>query len=253
MTPPRLLVRNLSVDRGGRPVLAALDFSLPAGVWSGLIGVNGSGKTTLLSALAGRLPTRDGVVALDGVPLAAPKDRAGGIGLSVPAERLPEAPTVARLLAEVARAHGAEVRPARLDALWRALALDEIAERPIRILSAGQRQRLGLYLPFMGDPRVVLLDEPFNALDPLIAFDLKTALRGLAADGLTIMTALHDLATVALHCGHGLLLSHGRLVETFGTEALAEARRNPSAFEAEVLERWRRAETRQRTAAPGVV
>lgn len=237
-----LEIQGLSVNRGGRPVLFELAFAVPAGTWSGLIGVNGAGKTTLLRAIAGRLPAEAGEVRVDGAVVADPRERARLIGLSTAPERLPGGLIAARLVEEIARAHGAEPRPARLEDLHAALALDEILARPIDILSAGQRQRLGLFLAFLGAPRLVLLDEPFNALDPLIAFDLKRALKALAADGLTIVTALHDLPTVALHCGHGLLLSHGRLAEIFEAGTLQQAQARPAVFEAEVLERWRRAE-----------
>ena len=235
-------IEDLSVALGSQTVLSDITFEVPRGAWCGLIGVNGAGKTTLLRAVAGRLAHGQGAVHIDGVRLEQPRDRARCIGLSVSPERLPDAPTVARLLAEVARAHGAAMRPDHLAPLWRALVMDELVDRPIRILSAGQKQRLGIHLAFMGAPSVVLLDEPFNALDPLIAFELKLVLKTMAADSLTIVTAMHDLAMMALHCSHGLLLSQGRLAEVFNADALAEARRDPAAFEASVLERWRHAE-----------
>lgn len=239
-----LKVRGLTVLRGGRPILSDLSFDVPAGAWCGLIGVNGAGKTTLLKALAGRLPVEAGAVTLEGADVVDPRDRARRISLTTDTERLPDAPRALRLIAEVARAHGTEPRPAHLAGLWSALALDEISEQPIGVMSAGQRQRVSANLAFIGSPRLVLLDEPFNALDPLIAFDLKSALRDLARSGLTIVTAMHDLPTLALHCGHGLLLSRGHLAQAFDATALSEARQVPGAFEAEVLDRWRRAERR---------
>lgn len=237
-----LRIEGLNVAIGGQTILSDIAFAVPRGAWCSLIGVNGAGKTTLLRAIAGRSVHDRGDVQVEGVRLDQPRDRARHIGLSVSPERLPDAPTVARLLAEVARAHGVSERPEHLTPLWRALALDELVDRPIRILSAGQKQRLGIHLAFMGAPSVVLLDEPFNALDPLIAFDLKRALKAMAANGLTIVTATHDLAMMALHCSYGLLLSHGRLAEVFDAEALTDARGDPAAFEASVLERWRHAE-----------
>lgn len=239
-----LEVSGVSVKRGGRRVVEAVSFAVPAGQWCGLIGVNGAGKTTLLRALAGRLPSEAGEVRLNGEALITPEARAGRIAISTAPERLPGAVSLRRLAAEIARAHGAEPWPEHLSPLARALALDEIAEAPIHTLSAGQKQRAAVYLSFLGTPDVVFLDEPFNALDPLIAFELKRALKGLAASDLILITALHDLPTVALHCDRGLLLSHGRLAETFDPETLAAARADPGRFEAEVLDRWRRAERR---------
>ena len=237
-------VSGVSVRRGGRRVVEAVSFAVPTGQWCGLIGVNGAGKTTLLRALAGRLPSEAGEVRLAGETLASSEARAGRIAISTAPERLPGAITVRRLMVEVARAHGAEAWPEPLRQLKAALALDEIADQPIHSLSAGQKQRAAIYLSFLGSPEVVLLDEPFNALDPLIAFALKRALKQLAASGLILITALHDLPTVALHCDCGLLLSQGRLAETYDPAALAAARADPGRFEAEVLDRWHRVEHR---------
>jgi len=239
-----LSVSGMSVRRGGRSVVEAVSFTLAPGHWCGLIGVNGAGKTTLLRALAGRLPVEAGEVRLNDVALASPEAKAGRIAVSTAPDRLPGAITVRRLMIEVARAHGAEPWPERLRALKSALALDEIAENPIHILSAGQKQRATIYLTFLGTPDVVLLDEPFNALDPLIAFALKRALKDLARSGLVLITALHDLPTVALHCDCGLLLSQGHLAEVYDPATLAVARSDPGRFEAEVLERWQRVERR---------
>lgn len=239
-----LAVEGMSVRRGGRRVVHDVSLTTPKGVWCGLIGVNGAGKTTLLRAIAGRLPVEAGQVRLDGEPLATARERAGRIAISTAPERLPGAMTVRGLIREVARAHGTEAAPERLNGLITTLALEEIYDRPIYRLSAGQRQRAAIHLAFLGAPEVVLLDEPFNALDPLIAFELKRALKALAASGLTLITALHDLPTVALHCDQGWLLSNGRLVETFEGASFAEARRDPGEFEATVLNRWRAAERR---------
>lgn len=236
-----LSVRDLYVERSGHPVVSGVGFALPQGSWCGLIGVNGAGKTTLLNALCGRLEIAAGEVALDGRILARARDRALAVGVSVPSDALPTAPTVERLISEVAKAHGRD--PAeRMQGLWQALALDEIATHRIGVLSAGQKQRLGLYLAFVGQPHVVLLDEPFNALDPLIAYDLRSALKAWVDGGRILITAMHDLTAVALHCTHGLLLSKGQLVETFGPDQLSIARQDPAGFEARVLERWRQAE-----------
>jgi len=237
-------VTGLCVDRGGRRVLDDVSFTVPSGAWAGLVGVNGAGKTTLLKALAGRLPISEGEVRLDGEILRRPRRQAQLVGLSVGGDRLPDAPRVDRLVAEVARAHGAEAWPSTLSQLQKALALTEIAEDLVAVLSTGQRQRVGLYLAFLGAPRLVLLDEPFNGLDPMIAFDLKRALKALAESGLMILTAMHDLITVSLHCDTGLLLSNGRVAEAFGPERLQASRQDPGAFEAQVLSQWRQVERR---------
>jgi ABC-type multidrug transport system ATPase subunit len=105
-------------------------------------------------------------------------------------------------------------------------------------LSSGWRQRLALGLAFIGEPRLVLLDEPFNWLDPVAAYNVKDRLTALAADRLVI-TALHDVSTFALRCDHGVLLQDGRVSARFGPSDLAAARADLSGFERGVYEALR--------------
>ena len=103
-----------------------------------------------------------------------------------------------------------------LRALRRALAFDPYIDQRIGTLSQGMRQRLAIFCAFLARPRAVLLDEPFNWLDPISAFDTKAALAGLVAQGLTLVTALHDIASLVRQCEAGLLLSDGRSASRLG-------------------------------------
>jgi len=123
-----------------------------------------------------------------------------------------------------------------LGALRSALAFDEFFDQRIFTLSAGMRQRLAIFCAFLTRPRAVLLDEPFNWLDPICAFDTKQALGALvAAEGLTLVTALHDLTSLVHHCSAGVFLSDGRIRRLLGPKEMAEGQRDYAAFEAEMI------------------
>ncbi len=231
-----LSVRGLSVVLGTRRVLTEVDLEAADG-WLGVLGANGGGKTTLLRALAGRIAPAAGRIALDGRELAGdPAARARLFGYAPPLASLPGGVTAGELLRLTARARRAD--PGRPEALLGALALDRVHDRPVEALSSGWRQRLALALAVLGEPPVVLLDEPFNWLDPVVAYDVKAELAVLARDRV-VVTALHDVATFALRCDGGVLLQDGRVSARFAPADLLAARADLAAFERGVYDALR--------------
>ena len=233
----RIEARELVVLRGNHRAVDRVSLAVDGAGWTGLVGANGSGKTSLLRALAGRLESADGAILLDGTDLTADRARrAETIGFAPEASTLPESLTGRELFAILG---GAEVglEPADpLAALRSALAFDSFFDQRIFTLSAGMRQRLAIFCAFLSRPRAVLLDEPFNWLDPICAFDTKQALGALVAgEGLTLVTALHDMTSLVQHCTAGLLLSEGRIRRRLGAEEMAAGRRDYAAFEAEMI------------------
>jgi ABC-type multidrug transport system ATPase subunit len=233
----RIEICDLVVLRGGHRAVDGVSFAVDEGGWTGLVGANGSGKTSLLRAIAGRLDSAGGRILLDGADRTA--DRAGraeAIGFAPDATALPESLTGRELFA-IMGGEGTGLDPADpLAPLRRALAFDGFFDQRIFTLSAGMRQRLAIFCAFLARPRAVLLDEPFNWLDPICAFDTKQALGALvAARGLALVTALHDMSSLVQHCGAGLLLSDGRIRRRLGAEEMAAGRRDYAAFEAELI------------------
>lgn len=237
---PRLEIAALCVDRGGRRVVADLSYAHGGPGWIGLVGANGSGKTTLLRAVAGRLPIRSGRIALCGVDCANDRAaRAARVGFAVEGAMLPDDLTPRELFAISAKRREAIDDPA-LQGLRAALNLESFIDRRCGALSAGMRQRVALLAAFLDLPGVVILDEPFNWLDPLTAFDTKRAMRALVAEqGVTLITALHDVSTLTAYCDRGMLMSAGRIALTLEEAELRAGLADPVGFEARMVDRLR--------------
>jgi ABC-type multidrug transport system ATPase subunit len=233
-------IEQLEVERGGVPAVTGFSYANEGPAWIGLVGANGSGKTSLLRALAGRLPIRAGRIVLGGTDMSG--DRAGrarAIGFATEAAMLPGDLTPRELFAIAAGKRDAVDDPA-LKELRAALNLESFIDRPCGSLSAGMGQRVALLAAFLDLPKIVLLDEPFNWLDPLTAFDTKRALRQIVQrSGVTLITALHDVSTLTAYCDRGILLSAGRIALSLEAEALRGGLADPVAFEAGIVDRLR--------------
>lgn len=209
----RLACERLAVRRGGELVVSDVSTAFEAGCWTAILGANGCGKTTLLRALAGRLPIASGRIFLDGRDATDNREtRAQRIGFCVDVELLPEAISPQELFAAVAWERQSSVDPVDVTPVLHALAIDEHLHQPIGILSSGLRQRVALYCAFIGSPSIAVLDEPFNWLDPVVAYDLKSALSQVTKQGLSLITALHDTTSALTQCDRLLLMRRGCLV-----------------------------------------
>ena len=186
---------------GEREALRRVSFTAPPGERLAVIGPNGAGKTTLLSILAGILePTSGRVEGRDGIGWV-PQEPAVYGKLSV-AENL-------RLFARLEKAPDVD------GAVGRALELTGLTERAgdeLSTLSGGNRQRVNIAIGLLGEPPVLLLDEPSSALDPRHRQRVWTFLDRLAVDGTTIVFATHDLAEAARHADRVLVLADGELL-----------------------------------------
>lgn len=233
----RLELRDLRILRGSTWAVDRVGFVLEPGCWTGVVGANGSGKTSLLRAVAGRLDPQAGSILADGEDRAGDRAwRAAHIGFAPDIAALPPSLSGIELFSVVAPDWGSAEGLSRLR---EALDFDRFVAHRIATLSAGMKQRLAIFLAFLNAPRAVILDEPFNWLDPVCAYDTKTALRALAEEGLTLATALHETATLVGFCHSGLLLREGRVGQRLDEAALEAGRRDYPAFEAEMIRRLR--------------
>lgn len=224
-----LTVRDLGVALAGKPILKGVGFTAPSG-WFGVLGINGSGKTTLLKALCARWPLTSGTIVWEGRDMTGDEaGRAQGFGFAPPVETLPLGLTGGELIRLLAGLRGCEAtEPAAIHA---ALGIARLNDVMIGKMSSGMKQRISVFCACLGAPRLLLLDEPFNWLDPVAAYDLKIALHAYA-EGRTVITALHDVATFVGHCASGILLHDGQVHRAFATEAMAG--RDIAALESEI-------------------
>jgi ABC-type multidrug transport system ATPase subunit len=233
-------LQDVAVERGGLLAVRGVSYAHEGGAWIGIVGANGSGKTSLLRALAGRLPIRSGRIAIGGADLSRDRaPRAAAIGFAVDAAMLPGELTPREVYAISAKERDAIDAPA-LAPLRDALGIDAFLDRTCGALSAGMGQRVALFAAFLDRPRIVILDEPFNWLDPLTAYDVKAALRGLvSAGGLILVTALHDVATLTACCSRGILMADGTIAVAMEEAELRAGLADPQGFEAALIERLR--------------
>lgn len=194
-----------------------ITFTAPSSAVTALIGPNGSGKTTLLLLLAGLLQADAGRANIAGFDVASENLEARSrVGWMPDAFGTWDALTCTEILATFAHAYGLDRKasPARVSALLDRVHLGEFAGRPARVLSRGQKQRLGLARALIHNPDVLLLDEPASGLDPRSRIELRDLLRELAADGKTVLVSSHVLAELEEVYDHAVFLSRGRTVDT---------------------------------------
>lgn len=210
-----LRASNLSAGYGPASAIEAVDLSVAAGDYVGIVGPNGSGKTTLLRALLGLLPARTGAISLWGAPLADFRDWRK-IGYLPQTAQLPFRRFPADVREVVASGRLAHLRfPKRLaaadhGAIEHALGLLDLrplARRMIGELSGGQFQRVCLARALVSEPELLILDEPTSALDPAFREQFYTLLARLNREQkTTILLVTHDSATVGAYASRLLYI-----------------------------------------------
>ncbi|MDR1808668.1 MAG: ABC transporter ATP-binding protein [Propionibacteriaceae bacterium] len=204
---------------GSVKAVDGVTFDAPGGAVTALIGPNGSGKTTLLLILAGLLRQDEGTVAVAGLdPSRQAVEARAHVGWMPDAFGTWDKLTPVEILATFARAYGATRAAARDRAhfLLGQVHLTEYATQPARVLSRGQKQRLGLARALVHDPSVLLLDEPASGLDPRSRIELRDLLRGFADAGKAVLVSSHVLSELEEVYDHAVFLAHGRTVNADG-------------------------------------
>jgi ABC-2 type transport system ATP-binding protein len=228
------------VRRAFGDVLAVDSISLTArpGEVTALIGPNGSGKTTLLLMLATLLVPDHGEIRVDGLdPVTQPTEVRARIGWMPDGFGTWDALTVREVLHTIAAAY--RIAPdrarARTDELLATVHLADLADRRARVLSRGQKQRLGLARALINDPSVLLLDEPASGLDPRSRIELRDVLRSLAAQGNTVLVSSHILTELQEVADRAVIVARGRSIETqsLGDEVVTSA---PASWRVDTLD-----------------
>jgi tungstate transport system ATP-binding protein len=205
-----LVVDELSYRAGGALLLDAITFTLPQGGTSVIIGPNGAGKSLLLRLCHGLLTPASGRIGWSSPAgfVAWRKRHAMVFQRPVMLRRSVRANLVHHLTAA-----GADDVTSRCDRALQRFGLTEIADRPARRLSGGEQQRLAIARAWALEPEVLFLDEPSAHLDPGATKAIEDIIRGLAAEGLTIVMTTHDLGQARRLGRRVLFLNAGRLVE----------------------------------------
>jgi len=202
-------VRDLTKTFGRVTAVRGMSFTAPAGKVTGFLGPNGSGKTTTLRIVLGLVREDAGTALIGGVPysrLARPRQTAGAMLEATGFHPGRRARDHLRVIAGAARIPGR-----RVDEVLAQVDLTSAARRRVREFSLGMRQRLGLATALLGDPGVLLLDEPANGLDPAGIAWLRGLLRSQADEGRTVIVASHVLSEVAQTVDHVVIVSAGQV------------------------------------------
>ena len=213
---PAVVVESLHVTRGGAPVLRDLSLGVAAGTVTGLLGPSGSGKSTLLRAIVGVQRVASGAIRVFGEP-------AGSASLRPRIGYMTQSPSVygdlsvRENLRYFARVLGVASR--RVDETIEAVALRPFATRVVGRLSGGQRARVSLASALLGEPDLLVLDEPTVGLDPVLRRDLWDLFHRLAAGGTTLLVSSHVMDE-AERSDRLLLLREGALLAAGEPDAL---------------------------------
>ncbi len=187
-----------------------LSFSLAAGTITGFLGPNGAGKTTTLRMLLGLAAPTSGQALVFGRPYAELERPALRIGAVLEATDFHPGRTGRDHLRTLSRSVG--LPDSRVDEVLRLVEVDDVAKRRVKGYSLGMRQRLGLASALLGDPELLILDEPANGLDPEGVRWLRDFMRAFATEGRTVLVSSHVLAEVAQTVDQVLIINRGRLV-----------------------------------------
>jgi ABC-2 type transport system ATP-binding protein len=215
-------VEGLSKRFGKTQAVAGLSFRVEPGTITGFLGPNGAGKSTTLRSILGLVHPDAGRTVVLGVPyreLDRPLHRVGAV---LEASEVHPGRSGRNHLRVLATAAG--LPRSRVEEVLALVELSASAKRRVKGYSLGMRQRLGLAAALLGDPEVLVLDEPANGLDPAGIRWLRDLLRSLAAEGRTILVSSHVLAEVAQTVDRVVIIHRGRLIQQASVaEVLASA------------------------------
>ena len=217
--------RNLTKDYGDKRAVDGLTFTVRPGIVTGFLGPNGSGKSTTMRLILGLDRPTDGDVTVGGKHYrdhAAPLHEVGAL---LEARSVHTGRSAYNHLLALAQTHG--IPRSRVDDLIDLVGLREVAKQRAGKFSLGMGQRLGIAAALLGDPSVVMLDEPVNGLDPEGIHWMRSLLKGLAADGRTVFVSSHLMSEMALTADHLIVIGRGRLIaDTSTAEFVAAASGN---------------------------
>ncbi|MDG4784565.1 ABC transporter ATP-binding protein [Micromonospora sp. WMMD1102] len=213
-------VRALTKRYGGTLAVDQLSFAVRPGQVTGFLGPNGAGKSTTMRVIVGLDRPTAGSVTVAGRPYRDHPAPLCQVGALLDAKAVHRGRSARNHLLALAQTHGIGRR--RVDEVLDDVGLTAAADRRAGGFSLGMGQRLGIAAALLGDPAVVILDEPVNGLDPDGVLWMRNLLRGLAAEGRTVLVSSHLMSEMAVTAEHLVIIGRGRLLaDTTGAELIA--------------------------------
>ena len=237
-TPP-VEVRGLTKRYGSTTAVDDLTFSIPAGRITGFLGPNGAGKSTTLRALLGLIHPTAGEARVEGALYTQLQDPLGTVGAVLESDSFHPGRSGRNHLRILAAAAG--LSTARVDEVLATVELTGAARRRVGGYSLGMRQRLSVAGALLGQPQLLILDEPANGLDPEGIRWLRDFLRSFAAEGGTVLISSHVLPEVAQIVDEVVIIHRGRLVAQEPLEALTTRSAGGTVVRSPTAERLREA------------
>ncbi|MEU6140971.1 ATP-binding cassette domain-containing protein [Streptomyces sp. NPDC047081] len=218
-------VHALTKEYGGRPAVDHLTFTVRPGRVTGFLGPNGAGKSTTMRLVLGLDRPTSGSATIGGRPYATLREPLRHVGALLDAEAAHGSRTGRDHLRALAVSNRIPQR--RADEVLEETGLAPVARRRVKTYSLGMRQRLGIAAALLGDPEVVMLDEPANGLDPEGIIWIRGLLRRLAGEGRTVLVSSHLMNETASFADHLVVLGRGRLLADTPMREFIDARVRP--------------------------
>ncbi|MFE9452175.1 ABC transporter ATP-binding protein [Streptomyces sp. NPDC006739] len=203
-------VNELTKRYGGKTAVDHLSFTVQPGQVTGFLGPNGAGKTTTLRVLLGLDAPTAGTATVDGVAFGSRPRGLRHVGALLDAHQVHGGRSATAHLSALARSNG--IPPRRVDEVLREVGLTEAASRRIGGFSLGMKQRLGIATALLGDPPVLVFDEPVNGMDPEGVLWARRLFRRLAAEGRTVFLSSHLMSEMENTADQLVVIGRGRLI-----------------------------------------
>jgi ABC-2 type transport system ATP-binding protein len=205
-----ITVENVTKRYGDKVAVDDLTFEVKPGIVTGFLGPNGAGKSTTMRLILGLDAPTSGTVTLDGRKYADLPAPLHEVGAMLEARAIHTGRSAYNHLLALAQTHG--IGRARVDEVIDLVGIQSVARKRVGGFSLGMGQRLGVAAALLGDPRVLILDEPANGLDPEGILWIRTLLKRLAKEGRTVFLSSHLMSEMAQTADHLVVIGRGRLI-----------------------------------------
>lgn len=212
---PAIEIRGLTKAFGQKVAVDRINLDIPSGSFYGLVGRNGAGKTTTISMVTGMLKPNEGTAYVRGIDMwAEPLKAKAHLGVLPDGVHLFDKLTGEQLITYSGYLHGIdkETVASRVKDLLTAMDLTDAAGRAVADYSAGMTKKIALAAALVHAPSVLILDEPFEAVDPVSAANIQDILRGFVASGGTVIISSHVMDLVQRLCDHVAVMDSGRIL-----------------------------------------